>query len=75
MSKKKSKLVMPPKEAKQTDTLTPDGQEHEKLVHQEVNFGNVQALTLQILSNMNKNTLYCYKELKEIKELLRASNK
>ena len=65
MSKRNNKLVMPPKKRTKTTTKTPDGTEHMKLTHQEVNFGNVERTKLLILSNINTTLLDILRELKE----------
>ena len=74
MAKKKSKLAMPPSEAKKQTTRTPDGEEYHKMTHAEVNLNNLIPVTLRMWSNMNKNMTECARELKEIKELLRAKS-
>ena len=65
MSKKKDKLVMPKAEPTHITTKTPDGSEHFKLTHQEVNFGNVERTKLLILSNINTTVLEILRILKE----------
>ncbi len=70
---KKDKLVMPKGAPKKHTKKTPDGTDGMKLSHQEVNFGNVQQLTLRMISNMNANSLEAVRLLQEIKELLKRN--